>query len=83
MCGFLVIFTNFWGCHCSSGLRVQRAYAEPCETSKMGHFAKIVNDLLLLTIFAKRSILDVSHGSAHASRVRVMLQLANTYEYVF
>ena len=35
------------------------AYSEPCQTSKMKCFAKIINGLKLLTIFAKRSILDV------------------------
>ena len=33
--------------------------SEPCQTSKMEHFAKIVNNFLPLTIFAKCSILGV------------------------
>ena len=36
-----------------------QAYLEPCQTSKMERFAKIVNGDKPLTIFAKRSILDV------------------------
>ena len=32
-------------------------YSEPCITSKMEHFAKIVNVFKLLTIFRKYSIL--------------------------
>ena len=35
------------------------AYPEPCQTSKMERFAKIVNDFYPLTIFTRRSILDV------------------------
>ena len=32
---------------------------EPSETSKMELFVKIVNDIKLLTIFTKSSILDI------------------------
>ena len=35
------------------------AYSEPCHTSEMKNFAKIVNSFKPLTIFAKRSTLDV------------------------
>ena len=35
------------------------AYSEPFQTSKMERFGKIVNNLQPLTIFAKRSILDI------------------------
>ena len=42
-------------------------YSEHCQTFKTGRFVKIVNDLNPLTIFAKRSILDVSQGSEDAS----------------
>ena len=35
------------------------ALSEPCETSNMEYFAKIVNDMQSLTFFAKPSILDV------------------------
>ena len=35
------------------------AYSEPSQTSKMEFFAKIVNGFQLLTISAKRSIVDV------------------------
>ena len=34
-------------------------YSEPFQTSKMERFGKIVNNLQPLTIFAKRSILDI------------------------
>ena len=43
------------------------AYLEPCQTSKMERFVKTVNDSMLLTIFAKGTILDVSQGSEYAS----------------
>ena len=43
------------------------AYSEPCQTSKIESFAKIVNGFMPLTIFAKRSILDVWQGSEYAS----------------
>ena len=35
------------------------AYSEPCQTPKMERFERIANDLRSLTIFAKRSILDI------------------------
>ena len=41
-------------------------YSEPCQTSKMELFAKIVKRHLA-TIFAKSSVLDVWHGSEYAS----------------
>ena len=34
------------------------AYSEPCQTSKMDRFAKMVRSFYPLTIFVKRSILD-------------------------
>ena len=40
-----------------------KACSEPCQTSKIKHFAKIINGLFLLTIFTKRTILDVWQGS--------------------
>ena len=42
-------------------------YLETYQSFKMECFAKIVNTYMLLTIFAKRSILDVSQGSGYAS----------------
>ena len=33
--------------------------SEPCQTSKMGRFMKIVNGFQRLTVSTKRSILDV------------------------
>ena len=43
------------------------AYSEPCQTSKMEVFAKIVNGFSFLTIFLKLSILDVWQDSEFAS----------------
>ena len=40
---------------------------QPSQTSKMEHFLKIVSGIKLLTIFIKRSILDVSVGSKYTS----------------
>ena len=34
-----------------------KVYSEPCQTSKVKRFAKMVNDFYPLTVFAKRSIL--------------------------
>ena len=41
------------------------AYTEPCQTSRIELFAKRVNGLKPLTIFAKSSILDVWQGSEY------------------
>ena len=43
------------------------AYSEPCQTSKMDCFVKIVISLNLLTFFVRHSILDVWQGSKYAS----------------
>ena len=42
-------------------------YSEPSETSQMELFAKIVDSVQPLTIFAKHFILGVSHGYVYAS----------------
>ena len=41
------------------------AYSEPCKTSKMEHFTKLVKK----AIFAKGSILDMWQGSAYVYKV--------------
>ena len=41
--------------------------SEPSQTSNMDLFAKIINGWKTLTIFAKRSILDIWLGSEYAS----------------
>ena len=43
------------------------AYTEPCQTSKMEVFAKMVNGFSFLSIFAKIFILDVWEDSEFAS----------------
>ena len=43
------------------------AYSEPCRTSKMGLFVKIVNSFQPFTISAKSFILDVRLGSENDS----------------
>ena len=42
-------------------------FSELSQTSKMEHFAKLVNGIQPLTIFTKRSILDVSQGYDYTS----------------
>ena len=37
------------------------AYLEPCQTSKMRHFAKLINVFQSLSISVKRIIFDVRH----------------------
>ena len=39
-------------------MRATEAHLEPCQTSKMDHFAKIVNSFQPLTILAKRFIFN-------------------------
>ena len=40
-------------------IQYRTIYSEPFQTSMMEHFAKIFNDFTPLTIFAKRSIIEV------------------------
>ena len=47
---------------------ISETYSEPCETSKVEFFAKIVNGLESLTIFVKNSILGIWQGSEYGSR---------------
>ena len=42
----------------SNGVFFSEAYSEPCQSSKMESFAKIVGGQKLSTTFAKRSIFD-------------------------
>ena len=42
-------------------------YSKPCQITKMERLVKIVNSLDLLTIFAIRFTIDVSHVSESAS----------------
>ena len=51
------------------------AYSEHCQTFKIERFEKIVEDFELLTIFAKRSILDVWQGSEYASAAETHFSL--------
>ena len=46
---------------------LSEAYSEPCQTSKIVRFTKIVNGFEQLTIFAKRSILDICQVSEYSS----------------
>ena len=43
-------------------------YLEPSETSEIKPFAKIVNGLMLLTVFRKSSILGTPLGSKNATK---------------
>ena len=54
-------------------LYVTETYSEPCQTSKMECFEKIVNDFQLLIIFEKCLILDVGHGSKPVSALQLHL----------
>ena len=49
-------------------------YLEPCQISKMECFAKIINGFQPLTIFARRSILDVRQGSMYFSVKHLVMQ---------
>ena len=66
-------FTFFKGClwqiFLSPFLNSAEVYSEPCQSSKIECYAKIVNGWQQLTIFAKHSILDFCHSSGYASAV--------------
>ena len=47
------------------------AYSEPYQISKMERFGEIVNGFLPLTIFAKRTILDIWQSSQYASNTLI------------
>ena len=63
-------------------IRLAEAYSEPCQTSKMEHFAKIVNAFQLLTIFAKHSILYVWLGSECACGQFQNSELRGIFSYL-
>ena len=48
-------------------------YSEHCQTSKMELFEKIIENFESLTIFEKRSILNVWQGSEYASAANICL----------
>ena len=45
------------------------AHSEPCQTSKMERFTKIINFLKLFAIFAKRSTIDAWQSSEYAYKI--------------
>ena len=53
---------KLWCTSCISHIFHMKMHPKPCETSKMEHFAKIVNTFKWLAIFVKRSILDIWRG---------------------
>ena len=55
-------------------LKTPKAYSEPSQTSKIEPFAKIVYGFQLLTIFAKRSILDFWLGSEYAFKLKDVIR---------
>ena len=44
------------------GVEIAEAYSEPCQISKIGLFAKIINERLSVTIFPEGSVLDVNRA---------------------
>ena len=56
---------------------ISQTHSEPCETSKMELFAKLVNHFQSLNIFPKSSILDIYQGSDYASDYMTRCILAN------
>ena len=63
-----------WNFRYSCKLVISEAYSEPCQTSKMERFEKIVNSFHLLTVFAKRFIVDVWQSFKYASETPFNLQ---------
>ena len=47
------------------------AYSELCKTFKKKHFEKIIEGFQLLTVFAKRFILDAWQGFEYASEMEL------------
>ena len=56
-------------------MHVDTNYSEPSETSEMELFAKIVDCVQPLTIFAKHLILFVSQGYEYASDIPLNMPL--------
>ena len=50
-------------------------YSEPCQTSKVELFAKMLNSFWLLTIFSKCSMVDDLKSSEHTSKITLRVQL--------
>ena len=48
-------------------MNISEVYLEPCQTSKMELFAKVVNSFYPQTSFSKSSILDIYLGTEWAS----------------
>ena len=56
------------GLHNIFWCKVVQVYSEPCQTSKMEFFAKMIDGFHLLTIFAKKPILDSKFNIAYSLR---------------
>ena len=57
---------------------IPEAYSDPYQTSKMEHFAEIVNGFQPLTIFAQRYILDLHTVIITLLMILVILLLLST-----
>ena len=63
-CIILFLLNSFWVAGCCT-----EVYSEHGEMSKVECFAKIINDLQPLNIFAKCSVLDVWQGTEYTSAI--------------
>ena len=65
--------------------QTSEVYPEPCQISKLELFVKKINGFQLLTIFMKRSVLDVYQASGYVSghsieRLWMVVSRTSTYE---
>ena len=56
------------------------AYSEPCQTSTMERFTKIINFLKLFAIFAKRSTIDVWQSSEYAYKIYYIRMISKAWK---
>ena len=61
---------------------LEQVYSEPCQTSKMEYFAKIVYSLQVLIIFAKCTILYAWQGSEYSFALNAKIFISSRTEAV-
>lgn len=58
----------------------KEVYLEPCQTSEMEPFVKIVRRFHSFTIFAESSFLDLGQGSEHAVEINLKVRMVMSNE---
>ena len=75
--GMIFLWKSFWDAY----IFYFELYSKPCQTSKINHFAEVVNTRKPFTIFAESSILDVWQCSEYVCVIRMERHQNDIYSH--